>query len=233
GGEPIARWETDVLGVEPLEDLRDAAPIVGIALEEGAVLLDEPDGRRGVHVVGRAADRGQAARDDGLAEALGREREIGHRRETPEALAQDAPAIHAELAADVLRVADDRVGAELCQVVGLIRRGPTRELGTDRGRASRSALVEEQDPVVIDGPLHPAGRRARRASGLDAGATLGEGEKGPGGAVRPGALTRDNGELRAGRRPGGGRDRVLALSQDRAGDAVGGAHRAGSSWGAE
>ena len=44
-------------GLEPCEDRRDPGPIRGIALEVRAVLLDEPDRRRAVHVVGRPPDR--------------------------------------------------------------------------------------------------------------------------------------------------------------------------------
>src|SRR5262249_31209396 len=115
-GEAIPGREANVLGLEPLEDLRGPGPIAWIALEVRAVLLDEPHGGRAVHVVGRASDGRQAAGDDRLAQALGRDREVGHRREAPEALTEDAPAIDTELPANVLGVTDDRVGAEVRQV---------------------------------------------------------------------------------------------------------------------
>ena len=66
---------------------------------------------------------------------------------------------------------DDRVGAEMREIGGLVLRRAPRE-PPDRGRAPGAALVEHQHTKVLQGPVEP-GRRARlgdRARRLEAGA---------------------------------------------------------------
>jgi hypothetical protein len=59
-----------------------------------------------------------------------------------------------------LRVADDRVGAEVGQVIRLLLRRQARKR-PDRRRAPRAALVEQDQPVVLEGALLPAGQAWR------------------------------------------------------------------------
>ena len=137
------------------QDVADARPVVGVALEVVAVPLDHPGVRRRVDVVDRAADRRQPAGDERLPQALRRDRQVGHGAEAAEALAEDAPALDPELLPDELRIADDRVGAEVGQVLGLCLRRVTRNVA-DRRRSAGAALVEQQQPVVLQRPLDPA-----------------------------------------------------------------------------
>ena len=115
--------------------------------------------------------------------------------------------------------------------VGLVLRCLAGDLRSDRRRAARPTLIEEEDPVVLDGPLHPAGRRARRPGRFDPGAALEEEEIRARRAVRRGDLAREDGDPRPLRPPVVERDGVLALGQDRAGHTVGRGHRFTSSCG--
>jgi hypothetical protein len=99
-GEPVAGREPDVLVVEPVEDVPDPFAVPRVAPEVGPVLLDRAGPRRGVHVIDGPADRRQAAGDDRLAQAFRGKREVGHRAEAAEALAEDAPPIDAEFVPD-------------------------------------------------------------------------------------------------------------------------------------
>ncbi len=88
------------------------------------------------------------------AQAFGRLREVVDDAEAAEALAEHAPLLDPELHADRLCVADDRVGPEVGQVLGLVLRGHVRKRA-DRSRAAGAALVEEQKPVVLERALPP------------------------------------------------------------------------------
>ena len=207
-------------------DVGDARPILRIALEVALGALDDaPVGGR-VDVVHGAADGCQPAGDERLAEALGRDRQVGHRGEAAEALAEHAPAVDAELGADRLRVADDRIGAEVGQVPGLRLGRVARDDGADRGGPAGPALVDQQHAVVGQGARDPSAGRRGRSRGLHAGTALEEQEIGPVEAVRVGHLA---GEHRD-RRPGGPgmveRDDVLAFGQDRPGNRGREGHRA-------
>ena len=134
----------NVLAVEPSMDVADPRPVVRVALEVALVHVDDAAVRRAVDVVDRAADRRQAAGDERLAQPLGRDRQVGHRGEAAEALAEHAPALDAELAPDRLRVADDRIRPEVGQVGGLglgaCRPGwSCRPASIGRSRAGRAA----------------------------------------------------------------------------------------------
>ena len=158
--ESVAGREAHVLVLQSAEDLADPRSVVRIALEVAPVRHDQPLVRRAVDVVDRPADRRQAAGDEGLAEALGRDRQVRHRGEATEALAEHAPAVHAELLTDVLGVAHDRIRPEVRQVrrPGLracrpgsrdrpastapSRAGRATAPGSRRGRASSSRSVD-------------------------------------------------------------------------------------------
>ena len=147
-GQPVAGRQPDVLGLEPAQDLADPRPVVGVALEVAPVRVDRPPVRRAVDVVDGPADRRQPAGDERLAQALRRDRQVGHRREPAEALAEHAPAVDAELARISSAVAHDRVGAEVGQVRRLLGRLVARDHRADRRRSAGAALVEQQHAVV-------------------------------------------------------------------------------------
>ena len=91
----------------------------------------------------------------------------------------------------------------------------------DRRRAAGAALVDQEHPVVGDRALLPARRRRRGARRLAAGAALEEQEVRPVLAVGRGDLAGEDRDRLA--RPGSAWSsgtRVLALGEDRAGDAV-------------
>src|SRR3954453_6133990 len=105
--------------------------------------------------------------DERLAPALGRRREVRGDAQPAEALPEHAPRPEVHLAPDPLGVADDRVGAVVDEALRAL--GPR-----DRARAPGAALVEHQDPVVLQRAVQPAERArvARRARALVAGAAL-------------------------------------------------------------
>ena len=103
-----------------------------------------------------------------------------------------------ELAADPLGVADDRVGAEVLQVLGLLLRRHARQRA-DRRRAAGAALVEHEDAELAAAPGRArTGRRvARRAGRLEARPALEEHEERPVAAVGVGHLAREHGDTLA------------------------------------
>src|SRR4051794_1991824 len=100
--QPLAGGEDVRLGVEPPVDLVDRGTIALVAGVVPLVHVDDALIRRAVDVTAGAAERREPASDESLAQTLGRDRQISHRREPAEALAEDAPAIDPELAADGL-----------------------------------------------------------------------------------------------------------------------------------
>ena len=76
------------------------------------------------------------------------------------ALAQDAPwlVLADKLAADQLGIADDAVGAEMHEVVGLRARvaTPRQRLRQHDAAASVAARIEQQNVVIVERPLEPA-----------------------------------------------------------------------------
>ena len=123
-----------------------------------------------------AVERWQAAGDECLGQTVRGLREVRDGAETAEALAEDAPTLHAELLSDQLGVADDRVGPEMRQVLGLLLRAHPRKRA-DRSRAAGAALVEEQEPVVLERPRPPGlGDELEQARRLRAGPALEEDE---------------------------------------------------------
>ncbi len=129
-----------------------------------------------VHVVGGGIEAGQAAGEERLPDPLRGERQVGGRAEAAEALAQHAPRLVAgQPPPDQLRIPDDRVGPEVAQVVrlGPGAAQPAQRVPGRRGGPAGAALVEEQHPVVVQGPVQP-GLPAERARAAEPGAALEE-----------------------------------------------------------
>ena len=98
---------------------------------------------------------------------LGRQRQVGHGAEAAVALPEDRPwRLADERRPQHLRVAHDRVGPEVREVVGLLlgRAEPGEGLPGGGCRPAGAALVEQQHAVVLQGATQPAGAagRARR-----------------------------------------------------------------------
>lgn len=135
-------------------------------MREGAAV------RGTVDVVRVTGERGQAPGDEHLAQALGRQAQIGQGAEPAEALAEDGPgAVALEVAAQEFGVAHDRVGTEVGEVGGRVLDGGERG-AVGRCGAARAALVEQDDPVVLEGAAQPS--RPRWAA-----------PRGPGSALEP------------------------------------------------
>ena len=219
--------QADVLRLEAAMGLADAGAVVRVALEVAAVRLAEALPRGAVDVVDRPArDRRQPAGDERLPQALRGDREVRERGEPAEALAEQAPALHAQLA----RGSTPRRGRSSPPGSGRGRRPAPRRVSpgicgpTGRGPAG-AALVEEQDAVLGRAPgasIPTAGWWGGSAS-----------NPGPpwrntryGRSGRPGAATSRVKTVIDG--PSGSgvvqRDAVLALGQDGAGYAVDGGH---------
>ena len=170
-----------------------------------------------------AVSAGQPTGDEGLPDAVRRERQVGDGAHAAEALPEHAPRLAGQLAPDQLGVEHDAVGAEVGQVVGLgLRRSePGQGLPVRRGGPAGAALVEQQDPVVLQRPVQPGlpapRAAARRTRGRPAGTAARAGPRRPCRRRRPRGRTprsarRPAADGRAGRRrtgrsarcPGGG-----------------------------
>ena len=116
------------------------------------------------------------------------------------------------------------IGAEVGQVFGLRLGGLTRDVADGRRPAS-AALVQEQDSVVLERPLDPAGRGRGRARSFVARASLQEHEEWPGLATDGRDLAGEDGDRSP--VPAGvvQRHHVLALGENDAGCALGDGHR--------
>jgi hypothetical protein len=147
GGQPVAVGQDDVVGEEVVGDAAGALDVLRVAgVVRGDLALDARVGGP-VDVVGVRVEGGQPAGDDGGGQPLGGGGQIVDRAEAAEALAEDGPGGAAgDLPADQLAVADDRVGAEVREVVGLFggaaaqrERLPVGGRGVARCRAGPAA----------------------------------------------------------------------------------------------
>src|SRR4051794_16682367 len=223
GGEPIAGGQLDRLGLEAVDECADALPVLRVALVVAGGAGGHGGPRDAREAGPRPAERGGAPRGEGpapglragrggrrhpqaaagderLAQAFGRDREVRRHAQAAEALAEDAPPLDTERAAQQLGVADDGVGAEVREVLGLLGGRAARERRwADGRRAPGAALVEHEDAELAERAVEPAGaaRVARRPRRLRAGPALEEDEEGPVAAVGVGHLAREDGDLRA------------------------------------
>ena len=133
-----------------------------------------------VDVVGGDGQARQSAGDERLAQAVRGERQVGDRAEPAEALPEHAPGRAAgQVAPDELGVQHDAVGPEVGQVIGLgLGRAQARQrLPGGGGGPAGAALVEQQDPVVVQRPVQP-GVPALRPLRPEAGPALQEQQPG-------------------------------------------------------
>ena len=226
----VAVREPDLARLESRAQLAHPRAVTGVAVVVPTVAIQGAPVGCCVDLVDGLRDRREAARDEGLTQAFGREREVAHRAKAAEALPEDAPAIDAQLLADQLRVAHDRIGAEVREVVRLRLCVKARE-ASDRGRAPRSALVEQQHSKLGERALEPArgGRVGRRAGCLEAGATLEEHEERSLAAVGIGDLPGEHADVLTIRARMLERHRELVLGDDEPRNAQGlAARRAGT-----
>ncbi len=174
--EAIPAGETDVFGLEAIEDAPHAIPVVRITLVVGASLGDCALVGRSVDVVGVTLERREPARQKRGGEAFRRLREVVDDAEAAEALPEHAPGLGSELVPDQLGVADDRVGPEVRQVFGLLLCAAPGEVAHGR-RAAGAALVEKQHAVVLERAGEPGlVHELKRAWRLAPGASLEEHE---------------------------------------------------------
>lgn len=157
-GQAVAVRQGDVAGEEMVGDTTGPFDVLRIAgVVRGDLALHTRVGGP-VDVVGVGVEGGQTAGDDGGGEALGGEGQIGRGAETAEALAQDGPGGAAgHLGADRLAVADDGVGSEAGQVVGLFggTAAQRQRLTVGRCGVAGAALVEQEDAELLQGPAEP------------------------------------------------------------------------------
>lgn len=154
--EPPTVGERDLPG---LAAIRERPQPIAVSGEPGVVALGELEGAVEGGPVDRGrveADRRDAPGEEHLAETVRVARQVVERAEPAERLAEQAPSVEAEVVAQELGVGHDRVGPEVCEVVGLLLRGAVGE-GRHRRRAAGAALVEQHDPVVVEGALEPPG----------------------------------------------------------------------------
>ncbi len=133
--------------------------VVGVAEVVGEHLVPHPGVGGGVHVVGGGVESGQAAGDVAGPQALGCEGQVAEGDEAAVALPERLPRfVAAELTTDQFGVGDDRAGPVQREVIGQLsgRAEPGRGAGGDGGGAAGAALVEQQDPVGLQGAVQPA-----------------------------------------------------------------------------
>ena len=166
---------------------RHAVAVLG---EAGVVLLALDAHRlvaEGVDLVNAVPDGGQATGDVDLLQALGVLGEVPGDAEPPEGLAQQAPALQAQGAAQVLTVLDDLVGAQVSEQPGGVC-GSAGGIGpVHRAGGAGAALVDKDESVVLQDRTDPAepgvGAGARRLAARPA---LEEDQRGPGERVDAG-----------------------------------------------
>ena len=136
---------------------------MGEAGEEGAVLVRHSLIGGAVDLVCAATYGGHAAGEVDLVQAVREQGEIGEAAKAAEALAKQAPGpIRAQGLANVFGVPHYAVGAKMAEIVGLLPRGePCQRLGADGGGVAGAALIEQQHPKFLQGPLDPAAARGR------------------------------------------------------------------------
>ena len=135
---------------------RHAVAVLG---EAGVVLLALEAHRlvaEGVDLVDAVPDGGQATGDVDLLQALGVLGEVPGDAEPSEGLAQQAPALQAQSAAQVLAVLDDLIGAQVSEQPGGVCWGAGGIGPVHRAGGSGAALVDEDESVVLEDRTDPA-----------------------------------------------------------------------------
>ena len=124
--------------------------VVLLALEAHRLVAE------GVDLVDAVPDGGQATGDVDLLQALGVLGEVPGDAEPPEGLAQQAPALQAQGAAQVLTVLDDLVGAQVGEQPGGVC-GSAGGIGpVHRAGGAGAALVDKDESVVLQDRTDPA-----------------------------------------------------------------------------
>ena len=150
------------------------ADVLRIAVVVGLDLARDARIRGAVDLVRRGVQGGQTAGDQNGRQPFGRGGEIAGGAESAEALAEHGPGGAAgQSLPDVLAVADDRIGAEVRQIVGLLARSAAQRQGLPVGRGGEAgaALVEEEHPEFLERPAQP-GLPADEPAGAEAGTAL-------------------------------------------------------------
>lgn len=128
-GQAVAAGQPHLSLCQPLPQVPQARPVVGIALVIAPVALQHAPVGGAVDIVDRSTQRRQAAGDEGLPQAVGGQREIGGHAEPAEALAENAPPLHPQLASDQLSVPHYRVCPEVGEMLSLLLGDQTRLAG--------------------------------------------------------------------------------------------------------
>lgn len=173
-GQTVAVGQDDLVVQEVVGDPAGALDVLRVAGVVGGDLAFDARVGGPVDVVCVGVEGGQAAGDHGGAEALRSDGEVADGAEAAEALAEDGPGGAAgERGADGLAVPDDRVGAEVREVVGLFRGAAAQWKGLAVGGrgAAGAALVEQEDSVLLESAAEP-GRSADETVRAEAGAAL-------------------------------------------------------------
>ena len=219
-GQPVAFGRRTSSARAARSTARTRVAVLGVARVVGRLRSRDAAVGGAVDVVGGPAERRQAAGDERLAEALRRERQVRRSTQKPPKLWPSTLQRLAELGPDQLRVADDRVGAEVAQVGGLLRGRAAGERADGR-RAPRAALVEQQHTEVLERALEPDRRVGRRRPRrLVPGPALEEDEPGPLPPGRRGDLAGEDVDPLAVRAPVVDRDGEDVPAEDEAGGAV-------------
>ena len=182
--DDVARGGGERPGRRQLDQGREARAVAGVAGVE--LLAARPHGleRQGVDLVDRVADGGQAAGEQDALQALGVRRQVAGGAEAAEGLPQQAPALDPQPPAQVLAVLDDLVGPHVAEQPGRAGGVSPGVRPVDGRGGAGAALVEEDEPVVLQDRADPAQSRVGRGpGGLAPGPALEEEQRRPGGRV--------------------------------------------------
>ena len=182
--DDVARGGGQRPGRRQLDQGREARAVAGVAGVE--LLAARPHGLegQGVDLVDRVADGGQAAGEQDSLQALGVRRQVAGGAEAAEGLPQHAPALDPQPPAQVLAVLDDLVGPHVAEQPGRAGGVSPGVRPVDGRGGAGAALVDEDEPVLLQDRADPAQSRVGRGpGGLAAGPALEEEQRRPGGRV--------------------------------------------------
>ena len=147
-GQPVAGRQPQRVIVDRALQVQQSVAVARVALQISPVAFHDAPVCVGVVLVDGVVQWGEAARDERLSQTVRGQRQIRGHAEPAEALPEHAPPLHAELAPNPFGVADDRIGPEMREVVGLLLRAHPGK-GSDRRRAPRAALIEHQHAELL------------------------------------------------------------------------------------